>query len=148
MSPLAPTARRGWLPALVLLTLFSAGVQANGFRQQAAVDLVGLAMVQPNIEYERRFAIQWTGGARLKTRLLELDQGIELMPFVRYAPRGALSSGFQGEIGLVMPTEGDLAGSLGVGYAVWMDRIQVTPAVQALHTGDFRARVDLGFGWP
>lgn len=133
--------------ALTALLLASTGLQANGFRQQMAIDLAGLAFAQPNLEYERRFAIQWTAGARLKTRLLDLDQGIELTPFVRYAPRSAFSSGFHGELGLVLPSTGDLAGSLGLGYALWMDRLQITPAVQALHTGDFRGRVDVGFGW-
>lgn len=132
---------------LLLATLVTTGAQANGFRQQVAVDLVSLAQAQPNLEYERRFAVQWTAGARLRTRLLELEKGIELTPFVRYSPRGALRSGFVGELGVLLPTEAELAGSLGLGYSVWMDRLQVTPAVQAFHTGDFAVRVDLGFGW-
>lgn len=121
--------------------------QAGGFRHHAAVDLVGLGFLEPTVQYEYRPVSQWSVGGRLGTRLQSLNDGIQATPFVRYAPWGTLRSGFWGELGLYLPSEEEIAAEAGLGYALWVDRMQVTPALAVRSTGDLSARLTIGYGW-
>lgn len=136
------------LGVLGLVTLMLAAmVQAGGFRHHAAVDLVGLGLLSPTVQYDYRPASQWSVGGRLGTRLQSLDQGIQATPFVRFAPWGTLRSGFWGEFGMYLPSEEPLAAEAGLGYALWVDRMQVTPALTVRSSGDVAARLTIGYGW-
>ncbi len=130
--------------AALILTVTA---QAGGFRHHAAVDLVGVGLLAPTAQYEYRPASQWSVGGRLGTRLQALDEGIQATPFVRFAPWGTLRSGFWGELGMYLPTSEPLAAEAGLGYALWVDRMQITPALAVRSTGELSARLTIGYGW-
>lgn len=135
--------------AIVLLASLplSAPVWGAGFRHHVSVDLVGLGFANPNLSYEHRVSNHFSLAADLSTNALALSDGVVLTPRVNYSPLGALRTGLQGQLGAYLPTEGELQAELGVGYAYWVDRMQVTPVARVRSDQSFQLRLDVGYGW-
>jgi hypothetical protein len=89
----------------------------------------------------------WSLGAGVFVDAQDWDAGIVLTPFIRYAPTGALREGLQIQAGGYLPTQEDLLLELGLGYGIWVDRVQLTPMLMWRHDQTWRAQVQVGWGW-
>lgn len=136
-----------WFTLFVLSIALSGSALSSGLQNSISTDLVGLAQLDPNLQFERRLSNLFSAGAGLSFDAQDFAAGLVLTPFVRYAPTGALREGVQLQVGGYFPTNDDLLFEGGAGYSIWVDRIQVTPMVFWRHDQSWRAQLQVGWGW-
>lgn len=131
----------------LLAVSLAAPAVAGGYRHNLSADLIGWGLATPNVSYEYAVSNHFSLAGDLSLDARDISKGIILTPRLNYYPLGALRQGMQAQIGAYLPTDGDLLGEVGVGYAYWIDRMHVTPAARVRTDQSYQFRLELGYGW-